>query len=303
MKKPFSISTSIFKILLLTFLVFGEKAICQKKEIPSEIAAKIAEGIYLHSSKDANITIVQGEEGLLIIDTGYPDRASYTDSLIRSTFKKNVKYIINTHLHFDHVGGNFQFSDSTTTIIAHENTRERMMEEWSVPKMHTVEFPVIPPYPDEFLPDICFSESMQVHINGDILNLVKMPNGHSNSDIVVQFQEANIIVTGDLFISIGFYPFECTIAEYLLEIDQLISMCNDATIIIPGHGPVSDLKGLQLYRKALQIGADRINTLKSEGKTLEEVIASQPLNGLMEKSTMPEEVFIYCCYYGPIVQH
>ena len=273
----------------------------QRSEIAPDMAVKMAEGVYVHNCNGANITIVQGKEGLLIIDTGYPNLASHTDSIIRSTFKQNVKFIVNTHLHFDHVGGNKQFSDANTTIIAHENTRERMKQEWRVPKMHTVQFPVIPPFPDEYLPDMCFSESIQIHFNDDILNLVKMPDGHSNSDIVVQFQEADIIVTGDIFNTNGFYPFECAFADYLTEIDHLIRMCHDETMIIPGHGPVSE--GLLDYRHAVKTGADRINALKSEGKTLEEVIASRPLNGLMEKSSIPEEVFIFCCYNGPIVEY
>ena len=137
-------------------------------EISPSVAEKITKGIYVHDCWGGNITISSGKDGLLIIDTGYPQRAVYTDSIIRAAFGKPVRYILNTHLHYDHVSGNHLLAKDGAVILAHQNTRKRMLEEWKVPEFAGIKFPVIPPFKDDYLPKLCFSDSITIYFSDSI---------------------------------------------------------------------------------------------------------------------------------------
>jgi cyclase len=258
----------------------------------------INKDIYVFDYEGANLTILSGNDGLLIVDAGEMDKIKYNYSLIKNEFRTNVKYVINTHYHYDVVGGNKKFSDNGAIIIAHENTRKRMMEKWVPPKIQSAYFPeIVEPYSPDFLPDICFANSMELFLNNEIINLKYLPGGHSNTDIIVHFEKSNIIHVGDLYMPTGFPPFEGPIEEYLSQIDEIIELSNDSTIIVPGHGSISGKSELIKFRDVLSIGAKRIIALKQEGKTIDEVIKIAPLEGLLPfKSEIPESVFIFCVF-------
>jgi cyclase len=272
----------------------------QEKDIPENVAFKITDGVYVHERWGANMTISSGKDGLLIIDTGYPGSAVYSDSIIREGFQKPVKYVVNTHMHFDHVGGNNRFSEEGAIIVAHENTRKRLLKGWNppeIPEAPELKYPTIPPYPEEYLPDLCFYDSVHIHINDQHIDCIHIPDGHSDCDVVVVFRNKNIIHTGDLFLSNSFPPIEGTTQGYLAAVEHIIGMCDENTIVIPGHGPISNKDGLSKYHEMLSVAANRINTLKSEGKNLQEIIDSNPLEGLLQgESYAPEKLFIYCVY-------
>jgi glyoxylase-like metal-dependent hydrolase (beta-lactamase superfamily II) len=272
----------------------------QGKDLESSVIKEITEDLYVINYRGANYTIYSCTDGLLVVDTGYPGAAAGIDSIIKAEFNKPIKYIVNTHLHFDHVGGNKILSADGAVIISHENTRKRMLKEWKLPEFPGgFKYRTIPPYTKESLPKICFSDSINIHFNDEIIKLIHMPEGHSDGDIIVYFQKANVIHTGDLFLSNAFPPFEGTIEGYLTGVEKIVSLCDETTIVIPGHGPISDNEGLIIYRNILDSGAVRINQLKSQGKTFEEVMQIAPLEGLLSrKSSIPEVVFTYCVFYG-----
>jgi cyclase len=285
----------LISALSFTFIFYLYIPVYPQVNESVSVFKQVKEGIY----SGANVTISYGNDGLLIIDTGSLRAAAYTDSVVRATFKGPVKYIINTHMHFDHVGGNNLLSADGAVIISHENTRRRMLEEWIPPEIPGVKYPKLSPYNDEYLPKVCFSDSIKIYFNDEIIKIIHIPEGHSDGDAIVIFQNANAIQTGDLYLSNGFPPLEGTIEGYLAAVDEIIKMCDENTIVIPGHGPLSDREGLIGYRNMLSIGADRIHKLKSQGMTLEEVISAAPLKGLLDrKSMVPESVFIYCVYHG-----
>jgi glyoxylase-like metal-dependent hydrolase (beta-lactamase superfamily II) len=272
----------------------------QEAEIPESVAVKVADGLYVHTERGANITICSGKDGLLIIDTGYPGRAEYSDSIIRAGFQKSVKYVVNTHYHFDHVGGNRQLSTGGAVIVAHRNTRMRMMKEWKVaeiPELPDLRYPVIPPYSEEYLPDLCFNDSIDIHINDKLVRCIHLPVGHSDCDVVVEFKDENVIHAGDLFLTVYFPPIEGAVEGYLAAVEQIIGMCDENTIVIPGHGLISDRKGLKEYYELISVASNRINALKSEGKSLKEILDSNPLEfkGMGESYGL-KELFIYCVY-------
>jgi glyoxylase-like metal-dependent hydrolase (beta-lactamase superfamily II) len=276
----------------------------QEAEIPKSAAKKVKEGIYVHKRWGTNITICSGKDGLLIIDTGYPNSAEYSDSTIRAGFQKPVKYVINTHYHYDHVGGNHLLSNGGALIVAHRNTRVRMMEEWKVPEipeLPDMKYPVILPYEEEYLPDLCFNDSISIHINDELVRCIHIPGGHSDCDVVVEFEDANVIHAGDLFLTNLFPPIEVSTEGYLAAIERIIGMCDENTIVIPGHGPLSNINGLKEYYEMILVASNRINSLKSEGKSLKEVLDSDPLADIgVGESYGLKELFIYCVYINGI---
>jgi len=290
--------TSLVALSLIFGCVFNLYS--QEAEIVESAAVEVADGLYVHERWGANITISSGKDGLLIIDTGYPGSAEYSDSTIRAEFHKPIKYVINTHYHPDHVGGNQLLSDGGALIVAHRNTRVRMMKEWKrpkIPELPDMKYPVIPPYEEEYLPDLCFNDSIDIHINDELVHCVHIPGGHSGCDVVVEFKDANVIHAGDLFLTIYFPPIEGTAEEYLAAVEQIIGMCDENTIVIPGHGPISDRKGLEEYYEIISVASNRINSLKSEGKSLKEVLDSNPLADIgVGESYGLKELFIYCVY-------
>lgn len=270
----------------------------QEAEIPESTAVKVADGLYVHERLGANITISSGKDGLLIIDTGYPRSAEYSDSTIRAGFQKPIKYVVNTHYHPDHVGGNHLLSNGEALIVAHNNTRVRMMKEWvrEIPELPAMSRPEIPPYEEEYLPDLCFNDSISIHINDELVHCVHIP-GHSEGDVVVEFKNANVTHTGDLFLTNLFPPIEFSSEGYLAAIERIIRMCDANTIVIPGHGPISDIDGLKEYYEMIFVASNRIKSLKSEGKSLKEILDSDPLRDIgVGESYRLKELFIYCVY-------
>ena len=287
----------LYFTLILSFSL-PEFIFAQDSEIKPPVASKVKDGIYVHKSGNDNLTISGGEDGLLIIDTGMTNRATKSDSLIRAGFKKPIKYILNTHSHFDHVQGNNVFAKGGAIIISSVKTREGMMQEWKVPEIPEASFPVIPPFPKEFLPEICFNDSIEIYFNNEVIKFIHFPGGHSDGDAIVFFTESNVIHMGDLFLT-GAFPPVTDIETYIKVLEHVIETCDEKTIVISGHGNISDKKELITYKELISTAAKRVLNLKSEGKSFEEILAAKPITDLLENSWIPESVFIFCIYYKP----
>lgn len=152
------------------------------------------------------------------------------------------------------------------------------------------------------LAKISYIDSIAVHFNNDTIEAIHLPAAHTDGDVVIRFRKANIVHTGDLYLSNGF-PFidndsGGTIAGYLAAVDKIITLCDDKTKVIPGHGAVSDREGLRSYRDMLTAARDRIAKLIREGKTLEEIVAADPTAGLFKggKSWLAPKLFVFCVY-------
>jgi cyclase len=266
-------------------------------------AFEVAEGLYVLDKSGCNITVSTGPDGILVIDSGYKGQAEQNRARIASMSPGPIRFLLNTHFHFDHVGGNELFAKEGATIVAHENTRMRMSEEWKGPEILGMKWPTIPPYPENYLATISFKNDLTIHFNNDIVQIRHIPGGHSDSDVIITFQKSNVMHVGDLFLSHSFPIVDIfhggSVSGYIAGIDQIIGMCDDETAIIPGHGPISDLEGLRTYRDMLIAARDRIDKLMKEGKTLDEVVAADPTEGLLKdgkKSWLPPKIFVYCVY-------
>lgn len=266
-------------------------------------AIEVAKGLYVLEESGCNITVSAGPDGLLVVDTGSKEDAQKNRESIIAISKDPIRFIINTHFHFDHVGGNEIFAEEGAILIAHANSRKRMSEEWKVPEIFGMKWPTVPPYPEPFLSQVCLNDSLMLHFNNDTVQAIHLPNGHSGGDVIIIFKEANVIHTGDLYLSNGFPIVDIfhggSVNGTIAAVDQIIEMCDENTVIIPGHGHLSNREELQAYRDMLVTARDRIVRLVEQGKTLEEVREADPTAGLYkggEKSWLAPEFYVYCVY-------
>jgi len=289
--------------LLLTFPLFSSYWSYSQNPVTNVTAnQKIAKNIYLLKDYGCNIAVMSGQEGLLIIDTGHKRSALKTDSAISIISNLPVKYVLNTHLHFDHVGGNMKLAEDGAVIIAHENTRNHMLSGWKVPELQGIKYSPVLPYSVEYLPKVCFKDTLNIYFNDDVIQAIHYPNAHSDCDVIFYFQNANVIHAGDLFESNGFPILDVwyggTIDGYVKALDDILKICNDNTVIIPGHGDPSNRQGLKDYRNMLVESRTRISKLIEEGKSVDEVIAADPTKDLYKggESWIPVKLYIATVY-------
>jgi glyoxylase-like metal-dependent hydrolase (beta-lactamase superfamily II) len=212
--------------------------------------------------------------------------------------------LVSTHYHWDHVGGNEHLARKGTCIVGHASTWERMLEEWRVPEGQPTKygaFPVVPPYPEIALPDATFEGRMRLAFDDRRIELIHFPAAHSGSDLAVSLPDANVVQTGDLYLSNGFPIIDSfhggSLERLITALDSLIALVDDETIVVPGHGPPSDREGLRRYRTMLVTAGERIATLVREGKTLDEVVAADPTARLFPgHSWLPVEQFVWTVY-------
>ena len=239
---------------------------------------RISDHLHVLFGNGGNILVSIGENGVLLVDDQMPEAKNVILRAIRKLGGRSVDYVINTHWHFDHAEGNNVFGPSGAQIIAQENSRYMMLN----PQPINLSFIVYPqqPYPLEAVPEITYKNSMNLHLNGDRIELYHFGHAHTTGDSAVYLRDSNVLHMGDVFNMTG-PPF--IDADNGGSIDGIIHFCeevlkvvNDETIVVPGHGPTSTTQDLQTYIDMLIVVRDRIRSQIDEGKNLEEILASDP---------------------------
>ena len=239
---------------------------------------KISENIHVLFGYGGNILVSTGEDGVLLVDDQFPQLKYKIMSSIRKLGGRSIDYIINTHWHFDHAEGNNAFGPDGAKIVSHENSRHMMLN----PEPINLSFIIYPqqPYPLNAVPQITFKDNMKLHLNGDQIELYHFGNAHTTGDAAIYLRDSNVLHMGDVFNMSG-PPF--IDADNGGSIDGIIRFCkeilkvvNDETIVVPGHGPISTTEDLQIYIDMLIVVRDRIQSQINQGKTLEQILASDP---------------------------
>lgn len=208
-----------------------------------------------------NIGVSTGTDGLLIIDDQYAPLAAKIRAALSQLGSDTPKFLLNTHFHGDHTGGNADFGDASI-IIAHENVRGRLVAGDS---------------PSTALPVITFDDDVTVHFNGENITLIHMPRGHTDTDSVVMFEDSNVIHMGDHFFNGGF-PFVDlasggTVQGYISNLEKALSWIDADTSVIPGHGPLGTKADLLAFYNVLKDTSTTIRVMKSQRKSVEEAVA------------------------------
>ena len=246
---------------------------------------RISDHLHVLFGNGGNILVSIGENGVLLVDDQMPEAKNVILRAIRKLGGRSVDYVINTHWHFDHAEGNNVFGPSGAQIIAQENSRYMMLN----PQPINLSFIVYPqqPYPPEAVPEITYKNSMNLHLNGDRIELYHFGHAHTTGDSAVYLRDSNVLHMGDVFNMTG-PPF--IDADNGGSIDGIIQFCeevlkvvNDETIVVPGHGPISTTQDLQTYIDMLIVVRDRIRSQIDEGKNLEEILASDPTKEWRDK--------------------
>ena len=236
----------------------------------------VAEGVYMLVGAGGNIGVSAGDDGVFVIDDQYAPLTEKIQAAIATISDQPVRFVVNTHWHGDHTGGNENMGAAGAVIVAHENVRARM----SVDQFIEAFGRTIPAAPPGALPVITFTDAITFHWNGDDLHTFHVEHAHTDGDAIIRFVEANVVHMGDTYFN-GMYPFIDVssgggIDGMIATADKVLSMADDATKIIPGHGALSDKAELQAYRDMLVTARDRIHQLVSEGKSQEEAVAAKP---------------------------
>lgn len=255
----------------LMFVVFLTATAALAQQDMSKVAIKVQKvggTVYMLQGFGGNIGVSVGEDGIVIVDDEYAALAPKIIAALNGITDKPIRFIINTHYHGDHTGGNEVFARSGT-IIAQENVRKRLQ---SGTKFGTRE---TPPAPAIALPVITFNDRATVHVNGEDIRAVHYPHGHTDGDAVIEFTQSNVIHMGDDFFN-GIFPVIDTenggsARGMLANVEAVLRSMRDDAKVIPGHGPLGDKAALRAFADMLRATTDKVSAAMKAGKTLDQM--------------------------------
>ena len=269
-----------FAAPLALVIVLTTSASAQRNFDDVEIKAKeIAPGVAVLFGAGGNIGVSHGEDATAIIDDQFAPLSGKIEAAIEELGATPVKYVINTHWHGDHTGGNEHFGKSGATIFAHDNVRVRMAEGRTAGNRN------IPPAAPEALPVVTYERGVTLHLNGDTIDVIFLGGGHTDGDSIVHWREKNIVHMGDMYFNIPGWPFVDTnsggdIEHLLFSIDTALALMDTDTKVIPGHGGMSNRAELLAFRNTIGEAVTRIKAYHSAGTSLEDAVAAKPLAGI-----------------------
>ncbi len=252
----------------------GEAAAQQDRFAAVEITAQdLGNGIHMLIGQGGNIGVLTGPDGVFMIDNQFAPLSEKILAAMARLGDTPLRYVANTHWHFDHTGGNENMANAGAVLVAHDNVRTRMAAGQVVEAFGRT----VPPAPAKALPIITYSTDMTFHLNGQEIRLFHVASAHTDGDTIVYFPGANIIHMGDTLFN-GFYPFidvssGGNINGMIAAHDLVLEMAGDDTKIIPGHGPLADKEALARNRTMLHTVRSRVMAQARKGKSLDEIKA------------------------------
>ena len=225
-------------------------------------ATKVAGDVYMITGYGGNIGVLATDKGLLLVDDQFQPLAEKIEQAMSSLSSRQLKYVVNTHYHSDHVGSNEYFAHKAP-ILAHENVRSRLSKDES--------------FNGDALPVVTYKDGVTIHLENEEIQLIHLPKGHTDGDTIVYFKKANVLHTGDLFFQ-GRFPFidldgGGTVKGYLANVRNIIATMPDDVTIIPGHGEVTNKAGYQAFADMLAYSIELVSSSLEAGKSEQDILA------------------------------
>jgi len=240
------------------------------------VTTRLSDTVSMVQARGGNVAVSAGEDGVFIIDDQYQPSIDGLLGAIGGISDRPVRFVINTHYHGDHVGGNEAIGAGGGIVIAHDNIRKRM----STAQFNHFWNAETPAWPEGALPVVTFNDRVTLHLNGEAVTAYHVPRGHTDGDSIIHFPESNVLHMGDIFFN-GLYPYidldaGGTIQGMIGAVERGLELADDTTKVIPGHGPLTDRAGLEAYRAMLVEIRDRVQAMIDRGMDLAAVVAAKP---------------------------
>ena len=286
--KAILILTSLFTILI------SSSVMGQNMDSVKIITTPITTNIYFIQGQGGNIAAITGKDGLVLIDDQYAPLSQKIKNALQAINPQPVRFVINTHFHMDHTGGNQNFAGDGAIIVAQEKSRQRMTIDQFITAFKLAQKASDP----QALPKITFTDSLRLYLNNETFQVIHVKNAHTDGDAIIFFREANVLHAGDVFVRYGLPLIDQehggNIDGMINGVKQMLTIVNENTVIIPGHGGLAKKKDLQDYLVMLQTIRSRIAKLMKEGKILKEIIAAKPVDDY--PAAFLREVFVETVY-------
>ena len=237
-------------------------------------AEKLAESVWMLTGSGGNLAVSAGEDAVFLVDDQYAPLTEKIVAAIGRISAKPVRFVLNTHWHGDHVGGNESLGRAGAVIVAHDNTRKRLGTEQFLEMWRAT----VKPLPKAGLPVVTFSQDTTFHLNGEEIRAFHAPRAHTDGDVIVHFAGSDVIHMGDVFWN-RLYPLVDTgsggtMDGVIAAVDRALALATARTRIIPGHGPLATRDDLMAYRDMLAAVTERVRRMIREGSKLEEIADS-----------------------------
>ena len=283
-------------VLLISMVLAGD-VVAQEPDW-SKVEVKVvpvAGGVSMLVGQGGNIGVTSGKDGIFLVDDQFEPLLPKIRAAVKTLGDGPIRFVVNTHFHGDHTGSNAKLHEAGAVIIAQENVRKRLGME----RIDRDTKERTPPKPPEAWPLITYADGVALYLNGDELEVTHVARAHTDGDSVIRFKKANVIHMGDTFFN-GFYPFidvdsGGSVDGMIAAADKVLSIADDRTKIIPGHGPLGSKADLQTYRNVLAGIRNKVKGLVAQGKTLDQVVAAKPTSqwdATWGKGFMKPDVFV-----------
>ena len=236
---------------------------------------KLASNVYALDGQGGTIGVLAGPDGVFMVDAQFAPLSEKIAAAIRQISDKPIRFLVNTHVHGDHTGGNENFGKMGATILARQNLRNRLEH----PNPGANGQPT-PPMPAAGLPVITYDAPITIRMNGEEIRLIPAPVAHTDGDTFVKFVNANVIMTGDFYRSIQYPNIDRanggSLPGLVAALDAVIANADANTRIVPGHGPVVDRAAVVAHRDMVIAIRDKVAAMVKDGKTQEQIVAAKP---------------------------
>jgi len=257
------------KLLLVSLLLAAGVAAAQQDFGNVQMrVTKVAGTVYMLEGAGGNIGVCAGPDGVVLVDDQFAPLAPKIREAVAGITDKPIKFVLNTHFHGDHTGGNAQFG-SQAAILAHENVRKRLKEGGIIAGIE------IKPAPKEALPVVTFNDRATVHFNGEDIRAIHLPNGHTDGDSVIFFPQSNVVHMGDDFVTYGF-PFVDvrsggSVSGMIAGVEKVLGMTPPDVKVIPGHGPLSTPDDMRRFVQMLKETRALVAQAAGQGKSADQM--------------------------------